>query len=81
MSAARELANFLTGVSPSDLPAQAMDHAASGKSAKLAPLGTGELHRPAAIPTPQKIASLTPVGSSWRGSRCRSTPAPLEIRR
>ena len=28
MSAARELANFLTGVTPPDLPAQAMDHAA-----------------------------------------------------
>ena len=41
MSAARELANFLTGVTPSDLPAQAMDHAAVLIASTLASAAMG----------------------------------------
>jgi 2-methylcitrate dehydratase PrpD len=41
MSAARELANFLTGVTPSDLPAQAMDHAAVLVASTLASAAMG----------------------------------------
>src|SRR5438067_13126753 len=41
MSAARELANFLTGVTPPDLPAQAMDHAAVLIASTLASAAMG----------------------------------------
>lgn len=41
MSAARELANFLTGVTPSDLPVQAMDHAAVLIASTLASAAMG----------------------------------------
>jgi 2-methylcitrate dehydratase PrpD len=41
MSAPRELANFLTGVTPSDLPAQAMDHAAVLIASTLASAAMG----------------------------------------
>ena len=77
MSAARELANFLTGVSPSDLPAQAMDHAAWGnpQNSHRWELGSGSTR---GIPRTARNSLLTPVGSSWRGLRPRSTPAPLE---
>src|SRR4029077_7805324 len=41
MRAARELANFLTGVTPSDLPTQAMDHAAVLIASTLASAAMG----------------------------------------
>src|SRR3954451_11461720 len=41
MSAARELANCLTGVTPPDLPAQAMDHAAVLIASTLASAAMG----------------------------------------
>ena len=41
MSVARELAAFLTGVTPSDLPAQAMDHAAVLIASTLASAAMG----------------------------------------
>ena len=45
MSTARELAEFLTRITPGDLPAQAMDHAAMLIASTIASAAIGQRHR------------------------------------
>ena len=65
MSAARELANFLTGVTPADLPAQAMDHAAMLIASTLASAAMGSGTR--ILPRSSRIWRVS-LGGSARAS-------------
>src|ERR1700736_4676814 len=66
MSTARELANFLTRVTPSDLPAQAMDHAAMLIASTIASAAMGSgLESAAIIKDMARSLGGSPRASVW----------------
>jgi 2-methylcitrate dehydratase PrpD len=72
MSAARELANFLTGVTPPDLPAQAMDHAAVLIASTLASAAMGSTLESSRIVKDMAVS----LGGSARASIWFDKPGP-----